>query len=363
MISKKIGILNYYYSNENYGAVLQAYAIQDYLINLGYNVQILNFRNFPRRPDRAIVTAIKSFIISNPFERFRKKWIKLSTPNYFWYSQLNNAFLDFDTFIVGSDQVWRASFGNSVAHFPHTAYYLSFVPENKKRIAYGVSFGLDHWDVGLNIAFTAIAKREIEKFNSISVRESSGITICKDIFGVEATQVLDPTLLVGRSYFDRIIDNDIKDSLGGIIYYKLDTDTDFDASIRFLSNELKIAATNIYYSSVKTVLNEKIFSFYEVNDWLREIRDAELVVTDSFHCICFCILFEKKFIYYPNKKRGMARLESLLGLIGLTDRIFVSSEEIRNTNIWNQSIDYVKVNNILDTERSISAHFLKKALS
>jgi len=362
MKSKKIGIINYYYSNENYGAVLQAYALQDYLINLGYDTKIINFRNFSRWPHRALLTALKTFIFSNPFERFRRKWLKL-TPNYFWASQLDKALPDFDTFIVGSDQVWRVFFGNSVARFPHTTFFLSFVPKGKKRIAYGASFGVDYWDVGVNISYTDIVKQEIKKFTAISVRESSGIAICKDVFGVEAIQVLDPTLLVGRTYFEQIIGNNNRKSKGGIIYYKLDTDTDFDATIGFLKHDLETFATNIYYLSVKSVLSKNVFSFYEVDDWLREIRDAELVVTDSFHCVCFCILFEKKFIYYPNKVRGMARLESLLGLLGLKDRIFVSSEDVKNRNIWKQPIDYANVNNILNIERIKSHVFLINALT
>jgi hypothetical protein len=360
MRSKKIGILNFYYSNKNYGAVLQAYALQYYLRNLGYDAKTLNFRNFPRRPDRILRTALITFVFSNPFKRFRRKWLRLSTPNYLWAAQLNKAILDFDTFIVGSDQVWRA---NPVTRFRHTAYFLSFVPKIKKRIAYAASFGIDHWAVSIKAPYTEIVKQEMKHFNSISVRESTGIDICKDVFGVKATQVLDPTLLVDRSCFDSIIGNDKKKSVCGIVYYKLDVDTDFDITISHLSHELNAVATNIYYSSMKTILGEKLFSYYEVHEWLQKIRDAELVVTDSFHCICFCILFEKEFIYYPNKKRGMTRLESLLGLLGLTERIFISSEDLKNRNDWTRPIDYLIVNNILDLERSKSDLFLKNALS
>lgn len=361
MESQRIGILNYYYSNENYGAVLQAYALQEYLIALGYDAWIINFRNFPRRPDRALKVACRSYIFPNPFEKFRKKWLKLSKP-YWWSVQLKDAGLNFDVFIVGSDQMWRADFSNTKVHLPHTAYYLSFVPLNKKRIAYGVSFGIDNWDVGSNIAYKNTVKQEIARFNAISVRETSGISICKRIFEVEAVQVLDPTLLVGRDYFDRIIDDEGCDAERDIVYYKLDTNKDFDTSIHYLSEELGCCAKNIYYSSVKNVLGENHFCYYDVDQWLKAIRDARLVVTDSFHCICFCLLFGKKFVYYPNQHRGMTRLESLLGMIDLTDRIFKSSEELKQRNSWRQTIDYDKVNRILDRERNKSVQFLENAL-
>ena len=362
MKSKKVGILNYYYSNENFGAVLQCYALQSYICDLGFDSYTIDFRNFPRRPDRALETFIKTYILQNPFEKFRKKWLKLSRRTYFWAFQLKGKFSDYEAFIVGSDQVWRATLGDQVLRFPHAIYFLSFVPQGKKRIAYGVSFGTNKWDVGMNSFYTELVKTEVQKFDHISVRESSGINICNEIFECNAVKVLDPVLLVGRHYFDRIIGSKPQSIKKEIIFYKLDINQTFEDMIDILSFQMKLPSRNIYYASAKKFLNKQFFSFIDVEEWLIKIRDGELIITDSYHCVCFCLLFEKQFIYFPNEKRGMDRLMDLLGLVGLLDRIYVSIDDLKTRHCWQDKIEYGSVNKILQLERAKSNSFLLHAL-
>lgn len=360
MKSRKIAILNFYYTISNYGAVLQAYALEKYLLALGYDAYTLNFRNFSRRPDMFLRMILRFWFQSNSFSRFRKKWLRLTHPAYFWMWQLNGAKWDFDTFIVGSDQVWRL---NAKARFL-SAYYLPFLSGSEKRIAYAVSFGQNFWEAKTNVCLTDAARNEVEKFNSLSVRESSGVRICQEIFGVEAEHVLDPTLLAGREYFDTVIGAgyDARDGDENIVYYKLDVDGDFDQCLGYLSEKLMRPVKNIYYSKIKRSLTGKQYIYFEVEDWLREIRDAEFVITDSFHCICFCLLFEKQFVYFPNAERGLTRLESLLGLLGLKERIYYSLEDLQSRRGWEDTINYNAVNKILAFERKKSALFLKNAL-
>ena len=357
MKSRKIAILNFYYSISNYGAVLQAYALEKYLLELGYDAYTLNYRNFSKRPDLFLQMMLQYWFQRNCFSRFRKKWLRLTNPVYFLECQLNWAKWDFDTFIVGSDQVWRQNINSRFL----SAYYLPFLSGTEKRIAYAVSFGKDVWEAKPHI--TKAAKCEVEKFKAISVREFSGVGICRDIFGVEAEHVLDPTLLVGRNYFDTIIGTDSSDRpKNKIVYYKLDPDGDFNRCLEYLSEQLSRPVKNIYYSEIKEALSGKQYVYFEVEEWLREIRDAEFVVTDSFHCICFCLLFEKQFIYFPNTERGLTRLESLLGLLGLRERIYGSMEDYQSRKDWKEVIDYDVVNAILESEREKSALFLKNTL-
>jgi hypothetical protein len=361
MKSKEIGIINLFYSNVNYGAVLQAYALQEHLVELGYNAKVINFRNFSRLPYRAIWALLKSFIFPNPFEKFRQKYIRL-TSVFFWPFQIKKIIPKFDTFIVGSDQVWRPLPKAAKLKNKHNIFFLGFVPYYSKRIAYAASFGLSKWDDNGNSRYTEIIKNELQKFNSISVRELSAITICKEIFNVNAVQVLDPTLLIGRDIFDKIIvANNVSSS--EIIYYNLDSCSDFNLALEFLSKKLQKEIKNIYYKSHKKIFNSDYFDYYSVDEWLSQIKNAEIVITDSYHCVCFCILFEKEFIYYPNITGGMTRIESLLGTLDLLDRIYLSYDDIKKRFDWKQRIDYKKVNNILSSERLKSNEFLNESLS
>ena len=178
--------------------------------------------------------------------------------------------------------------------------------QNPPLNGYPASFGNDVWDE--NEGTTAMANEALGKFHAVSVRELSGVNIATEVFSVDAVHVLDPTLLIGRSFFEKIIKiNSNQESVPTVVYYKLDIDSDFTAVINNVSNTLDCDAKNIYYKPTSRG-NE----YYPVEEWLGFIRDSRIVVTDSFHCICFAILFNKPFICYPNNKRGLARLESLL---------------------------------------------------
>jgi hypothetical protein len=132
--------------------------------------------------------------------------------------------------------------------------------------------------------------------------------------------------------------------------------------VEFICSEIGGMPKNIYYSSSKNILGLKVKNYYEISDWLKEIRDAKFVITDSFHAICFCLLFEKNFICFPNKKRGVARVKSLLNSLGLLDRIYCSVNDMRNGLSWKRSINYTRIQSLLDVAREESNCFLSKAL-
>src|SRR5690606_28300563 len=156
---------------------------------------------------------------------------------------------DYVAFIVGSDQVWRPKmYVNSEDSY---AYFLEFVPDYVPRISYAASFGVDKWERKANDKLTERVKESLKRFSSISVREESGVSICRDYFGVASTHVLDPTLLVGRNYFEDIIkDENFGAVKAGIAYYKLDTDESFLREIDSLADSIGQEVENIYYKEV-----------------------------------------------------------------------------------------------------------------
>ena len=362
MNSKKIGLVNYYYSNNNYGAVLQAYALQEILIEMGHNVEIIDFRNSSRRIDKFLreVKLINS--PNNSFEQFRKNYLKISKHRYYWPIQLQLAKFNYDVVIVGSDQMWRADFNNSKSIVaPHTVFYLSFLPNNIKRLAYAISFGVDYWNTGKFKRYHDNVISEVNKFYAVSVRERQGITICADNFGLNVPLVLDPTLLVDKGVLDNLILSNIRTNASNqIAYYKLDYNSDFEKTLHFLSEHIGIKTQDIYHKHNSKSNNE--FEYLSIQDWLGSIRDSTLVITDSYHCVCFCIIFHKQFIYFANALRGNSRIESLLSVLGMSNRIYSSFDSLVSDKRWEEPIDFSLVENKLDELRLVSMNFFKKSL-
>ena len=220
----KIGILNMQYGNYNYGAVLQAAALADTLNKMGCEVEHINFlaKSSPTIRQRLAIgtrlRAIKRYLLkllgksfpqvkitgNEVFEEFRLKWLE-RTPSSFLYSKdLKKHKFNYDAVVVGSDQVWRWRYLRKNI----TAFFFDFISSPTKKIAYAASFGLDYFELDKNNTITKKIKNLINQFSAISVREHSGVKICKEVFDVNAVQVIDPTLLAGVEFFDKIIETE-----------------------------------------------------------------------------------------------------------------------------------------------------------
>ena len=367
---KSVGIVNYHYSNHNYGAVLQAAALHNYIEKeFGYKSEHIDF--IPKGVQvkwydklkskiKAIMMEVglkdkklthDSFDNSQIFQDFRNDWLPISSKKFQTLEELCLADLNYSHVIVGSDQVWRPSYTSSSS----LVYFLAFLPPNVKKISYAASFGNDYWE--LNEEETKRIAAEIQTFDAISVREKSGVDICKNTFNVNAVHVLDPTLLIGRCFFDEVIGSAPLNETSEIVYYKLDVDDEFEKFIGNAATALNLKKKNIYYSS-----KGRLKSYRPVADWLRSIKESRMVITDSFHCVCFAILFEVPFLYYPNDNRGLTRLESLLTLLGLTHHIFRGDSDPVGLTQKLMKVDYYAVNIKLNKLRSTSKVFLANAL-
>lgn len=361
---KKIGLLNFHYSNNNYGAVLQAAALENYIkLNFHKETEHINFIPTPKKKSIRIILGdflrllrIKKKIYSSVtdnngiFESFRSKWITRSEIIND-HNKINSD--DYWLVIVGSDQVWRP-----IMTTPHElVYFLSFCSDSCKRASYAASFGVDNWPYDKKT--TSNIKQELNRFSAISCREISGVKLCNDIFSKKADLVLDPTLLIGPDFFDLIIKDETSQlpiNKNEIVYYKLDINEKFINQIDSLSEELNVPSCNIYYT-----LDKQKPNFYSVSSWLSKIKNCKIVITDSFHCVCFAILYQKPFLFYPNEGRGLSRLESLLSLVGLTELICYDGE-IQNKKIA-FSIDYNKVNSQLELLRKQSHQYLSELIN
>ena len=366
----KVGILNFHYSDRNYGAVLQAAALENILQEMDYDAEHIDFIPINNNTNKLnsvkrkvgnmlrFVGLKKKVLIhediknSVVFEIFRDNWIT-RTEQTFRSSEDLKAIKDkFISVIVGSDQVWRPHYtkDNSLI------YFLSFLSPKTKRISYAASFGVDTWDEPNNL--TEKIRKELSLFDAISVRESSGVKLCSELFSIQAEHVLDPTLLVNEEFFNKIIGSTYTKEPSDMVYYKLDIDSGFIDGVK------KIAVTNNYsYENIFYKRSGNTFSYTSVPEWLLKIKNSKLVITDSFHCVCFSIIFNKPFIYYPNESRGVTRIKSLLEMLGLEDRMCLTNDMLMEPSFVNNTIDYDDVHSKLKLYRQHSLTFLKEALS
>lgn len=375
---KKIGILTQPL-HQNYGGLLQAYALKTVLIYLGYNPIILDRTSSKSTLFRKIASHIKTLIykligrnrsftywassenlkvIAKNTDYFISNYIAEKTLRLHSTDELeefisNN---DFYGFIVGSDQVWRPRYS---PHIP--TYFFDFAKDiqNIKRISYAASFGVSEWE--FTPAEEEMAKNLIKLFDAVSVREDSGITLCNKYLDVKATHVLDPTMLLSKDDYIALADKENESkSNGNLFTYVLDPTEHSRKFIKKAENDLGLKAFEVqpkHKVLSKTVVEEDLQGcvYPTVTKWLRAFMDAEFVITDSFHGCVFSIIFNKPFVAIGNEDRGLARFESLLKIFDLNDRL--------NSSDFNTKINWQPVNEKLMDWRELSINFLKENLN
>lgn len=365
----KIGLLSFPYGS-NYGAVLQVYALKSIIETLPdvESVYVIkreadlgNF--FLKRFYSAIKKKYYSFFESN-FNHFRKNHFINQTDliNTQKKVELLEKY-DFDAVIVGSDQVWRYNYSKDFGY----NLFLDFVAASTKKIAYAASFGTDKWNECSDFETIKI-KQLIQRFDAISVRENTGIDLCKKVFDVEALHLLDPTIIADKSIYENLLLNsNIQDNFkGSIATYILDDSKDKSRIINDVSQRMNIPTRNIYLKNhPKNLFKLKSFSIKDfiypsIQFWLKGIKESDFVITDSFHGTIFSIIFRKKFIVVSNKERGISRIQSILSTFSLENRLVFSLDDL-NDQILN-SIDYSGIDDKIYNEQVKSKFFLTKSL-
>lgn len=347
----KIGIitLGLHY---NYGGILQAYAMQTVLNNMGHKVSVICYSS---RSKWRIYLGNWKWKLSKFFKRPVEITDKTSTfPLYhvsmsYFKDSSDITKNDFDAYVVGSDQVWRKEF---ISDF--SLSYLLFTDGwNVKRIAYAPSFGPAEWNYADKE--TSMIKASLEKFDGLSVREQSGADLCRNILGLQARVVLDPTLLITQSAYRKFVKIG-KAKCTPFVY--------------FVKRNLALKSVESIMTSLRESHFSHIYLPYEgyncgvlpsVNEWLSNIYNAKFVLTDSFHACVFSILFHKPFLVLPNKWGGSSRFDSLLKPLGLEYRI-LTAETNNYQELLEKEIDWKKVERKLYVLRQDSLLFLENAL-
>lgn len=365
----------------NYGGIVQCYALQTVLKQLGHQPVVLQRqwnRKYPLKD--AIIYYIKHIgklllgrksswhyyvaqerrdYIAQYTYRFIEKYINPRSDECYTTAQLSEQVeqLNLDAIVVGSDQVWRPYYSPCQPN-----YFLDFLPEDSriKRISYAASFGGDNWDWDPQL--TAQCAQLLQRFDAVSVREQSGIRLCKEHFNVDAIQVLDPTMLLDKENYLDITGK--RPPRGTLFNYVLDRSAQKRHIIKLIAEKTgktSFSSMPPQDDSVYNLYGDIDKSIYPpVEDWLSAFNEAEMVVTDSFHGTVFSIIFNKPFWVIGNEGRGMARFETLLSLFGLQDRL-ISSATVASANL-DQAIDWPKVNAKRAELKTAAMQFLSNAL-
>lgn len=378
----KIAILTQPLSS-NYGGILQCYALQTILTRLGHSVIVLS-RNRPPAPrwknwywfaKRCCLYYVLGNKRYSPFPRYTtKRWNTVTrnltsfisrqihaTPPIYTTQALRQSVLAhrIEGIVYGSDQVWRPGYSPEILD-----YFGAFLTAEDRilQVAYAASFGVDQCEFSLLQlqACSALLRR----FEAVSVREKSGIVLCRNCFGVDACQMIDPTMLLKMEDYIRLMEQaDTKPSEGNLLVFFLDRSEEKQTIADAVA-----ARGHLRLWNIGPKLNDSTQSLEErilipVEQWLRGFREAKMVVTDSFHGCVFSILFHKPFIAVGNAARGMTRFTSLLQLFGLEDRLVCSLEEFRSRQQELAiPIDYAEVESRLSQYREEALDFLKRNL-
>ncbi|HOG23408.1 MAG TPA: polysaccharide pyruvyl transferase family protein [Candidatus Omnitrophota bacterium] len=378
----KIGVLTLPL-NDNYGGLLQAFALRTVLRSMGHDSIVIdrrrkrlsNIRKFAsiaksRMLGRSIypkllLSEYQSGVILKEIKSFQKRYISHFTESITTdggMSCLNK--MGFDAFVVGSDQCWRPRYLPNVRN-----YFLDFAENqrNIRRIAYAASFGVSHWEI--NEPDTRACRKLARKFDGISVREDTGVALVKKYLGRDdAVHVVDPTMLISAEQYMEIFANEDAPRVSGDLkVYILDKNQEKDLmtqqiAARFGWNLFEMQPHKRLGSEKVTDDNAGDFSYPNPVQWVRGFRDAKFVVTDSFHGVVFSILFNVPFIAIGNVNRGLARFESLLSKLGLSNRFVTDLSPDKINDAISQEIHWHRVNAIVENERSKSMDFLKKHL-
>lgn len=352
----KIGVVNFHPST-NYGGILQYYALQTILERLGHEVQLVNRRwgtyLLPKQSLKQKI--IKRIAPYDPFDLFRSAHCRIGMPIESDYGLLEYAQTQ-DAILAGSDQIWNMECMKVMGNY----FFLDWVPENVRRFSYAASFGYDSYDANLeNIAKT---KMLLQRFENISVREYSGVELCKNLFGINAYYHIDPTLLLSVEDYRRLFQSCTVSHGDYILSYFLDKTKQKIALQNKLSQQerINVIDNNPTGNKWNRIFNSHKYSHPTIEQWLRNIHDARIVITDSFHGMVFSILFNKPFLCIGNQKRGMTRFESLCKTFHLGNIVYSESSLsnlLNKKEIIISNIDYTMVNQLLNVQRKRSIDY------
>jgi hypothetical protein len=368
----KLGLLSFH-NAANYGAALQAFALQKVLWDSGFDCEYINYQNDYRKSCYSMTHHLLSslrkgnmkdairYALGSPFMMLRKvrfnafyeKNLKCTSRIYSSSAEARELSNNYDKFIVGSDQVW-----NWENNGGDEAFLLSFVEDDAKKISYSSSFGTAE----ISEEQKPVYRNYLSRIAHLSVREKYGIELVRNLIDREDTLVLDPVFLLSKEQWEQVADS--KKKKESYIFSYTNKPNQLES---FLSETGYDVQNSCLYKlsrnlTVTDFLHSKVRVKYTMSpsEFLSVIRDANLIVSASFHCVALSIIMNKPFVAILTGDKGKdERLLSILSLLGLEERIFTGQ---MTGNQVNRPIDYDAVNKKIEEMKVSSMRFLLNAV-
>ena len=366
----KIGIITMH-RVVNYGSALQAFALQQALLKMGYDNELIDYV-FPSPQKRSlyksIETRLRRFIYllkvgklfrktkEARFREFRKKYLMLSVQKYNQTNILKSPPI-YDIYMTGSDQVWNPQWIKN-----DTSFFLSFAPKNSIKLSYASSFTVNHIDN----KYLKLYAQMLSRYQHITVREDSGIEIVKELTGEVAECVCDPTLLLAKDDYEPLIQMS-KVSMDGpyvlvyLLTYMFDPYPKVNQIVASVSEKLGLSV--VYLDGNKYVTYSKAcktVSEVGPNEFLWLFKNADFIITTSYHGCVFASIFTKPLLAVINHGENDHRIISLLNKMQNTKSVvFFDSNVSIDTNDMRSYVPKIEK---MEEFRSYSIRMLKKML-
>lgn len=385
----KIGIITFWQSSDNYGQLLQAWALQQILKKEGHDPFLIRYNFLGRKIKISLwKKCLKLFLVypiirkinrqlqaykekevrkdmetknaQRHFEEFRNANLSMSDNLYNSLSSLQQRPPQADCYITGSDQVWAQLLNEK----ENQTFFLNFGNNDVLRIAYAPSFAMTEYPNALKMQL----KQQLGNIDFISVREKSGVQICNNAGRDDVKVVLDPTLLIeGRVYQNFFIKT--KNTSKPYLYiYCLNIESPEEMEWKNVKKYIDDYNMDIVVTPSSGVFPSKelfdgvTYSYCSIEEWLSNIYNSSLMVTTSFHGIVFCIQMHRNFVYIPLRNsfhRANNRVLDLLKDLDLMGKVCKNGKFRDAAQCY---VDWNNVEKLLNNKRIDSIRFLRTAL-
>lgn len=376
----KIGVVTFWDSNDNYGQILQYYALQTYLQSIGHSPFLIRYLPSQQSAYKQKKSFIKQFskIFKSEYIKYfiRKAYNRLYHPfvnRYILNHNQDRGFSDFkkkylisskiysatelkanppiaDAYICGSDQIWSGAGNDDI-------YFLNFGTPDTRRISISASFGREYKSLGEEEKQRLIPL--LQKFGHITIREQAGVDICHKLGREDAALICDPTILNDPKVYQQSLKLSYQPNDDIFIYYLGHKTTISD---RKIVSYFKSQKADVRYVAAQGIVNQIPKIFPRIEDWLAEIYNAKFVVTNSFHGTVFSILFKKDFATTAlQSDNANTRIYTLLQKFGLENRICKSISDLEVA--YKTKIDYSVISPIVENFRMDGQKLISEILN
>ena len=345
-----VGLVGWWFAS-NYGSSLTYYALGQILQDMGKQVL---FIPIPKRDGEPWEKETQQTI------DFLSRYFRVGNERDIDRMDEFNGFCD--SFMLGSDQMWTVGSTKQVGY----TFFLDFVEKGKKKIAFSTSFG--HGNFNADPEMRATASDYLKRFDAVSVREKSGVEICRDVLGIQAEQVMDPVFLCGTEQYDQML-SDISETLPKryLLCYILDPDETKEKAAREIAEHegleiLTILGMKEYGWAIHNWSTGTILPKVTTPQFLYYIKHCDFLLTDSHHGACFGIIYQKQYVAMANPNRGKTRFATVAEVLHLESRVVDEPGEILNNESIYEKIDYNRVAQYMKPEVERAKQWLLNAL-